>query len=919
MSETSTEKVDYKNTIQLPKTDFPMKGNLPVREPEFIKSWHEKGIYQKMIEGRPLEKFSMPDGPPYANGNIHIGHTLNKVLKDIVIKYKNMSGHSAAYIPGWDCHGLPIEHKVTKELGPKRKEKTEAEIRDLCRQEAKKWVEHQKEQFIRLGILGDWDNPYRTLDPEYEAEEVRELGRVLERGLLYRGEKPVYWCWALQTALAEAEVEYAEHKSPSIYVKFEATGDLSKLGTEGKTFFVIWTTTPWTLPANLAIALNADLEYGLYSVDGENLILATGLKEKVEEATEVKLGKALKTFQGQDLEGMKYKHAFIDRESPVILGDHVTLEAGTGCVHTAPGHGQEDYQVGLKYGLEVYSPVDEAGLYTSDVPDYEGEHIFKTNPKIVERLKDSGLLLHFSEFKHSYPHCWRSKTPLIFRATPQWFMEMDQKGNELRAKALQALESINFVPEWGRQRIQAMIENRPDWCLSRQRLWGVPIPVFYCESCGEALMTPELMYEIADQMENEGTGIEAYFQKDVKDLIGDRKCQCGHQEFRKSKDILDVWFDSGVCHAAVQSRREGLEPQADLYLEGSDQHRGWFQTSLLSSMASRGQAPFKTLLTHGFVNDAKGRKMSKSLGNVIDPQEWIKKSGAEILRLFAAYEDYGQDLSCGPENFKRITESYRRFRNTMRFLLGNLNGFEPTTDIVAYDDMMTLDQWALHRLHTFVQKTTDAYEGYTYHRVYHALNHFMTVELSATYMDILKDRLYTWKKDGVERKSAQTVLYFLLRDLTKVMAPILSFLSEEAYQLMPGEKKESIFLETFPKAEVSWKNEALDTDFEEILAVRSEVLKAIEEKRANKEIRSSLEAKVVLSKPGKTYEILIKYEKHLPEYFIVSQFDLSEGESSLSIEKAAGLKCDRCWNYSEKTGESKEFPMTCPKCVEALS
>lgn len=925
MSETTeNNKTNYKETINLPQTDFPMKGNLPVREPEIISNWQKIGIYEKMLEKNAANPpFYMPDGPPYANGNIHIGHVLNKVLKDIVIKYKNLSGKRSAFIPGWDCHGLPIEHKVTKELGAKKKDKTAKDIRELCRNEAKKWVNLQREQFVRLGILAEWENPYLTIDPDYEAEEVRELARALKNGYLYRGEKPVYWCWALQTALAEAEVEYANHKSPSIYVRFEVKEGLERLGSPDKpTYFVIWTTTPWTLPANLGIALYEDFEYGLFenvSENGkENLILASDLQEVVEKTAGIQL-KKIASFKGKELEGMTAKHPFIDRDSVVVLGHHVSLEAGTGCVHMAPGHGQDDYIVGLKYGLKIYSPVDDRGCYTADVPEYEGQQIFKCNPLIVERLQKSGHLLHHTEIEHSYPHCWRSKTPLIFRATPQWFLAMDQEGHSLRQKTLQALDEIQFVPDWGSKRLRAMIENRPDWCLSRQRSWGVPIPVFYCQNCKKELINYETLMRVADLMEK-NQGIEAYFEGDTKELVGDQKCSsCGHDQFDKGQDILDVWFDSGACHAAVQRKRDLLDVPADIYLEGSDQHRGWFQTSLLSSMVSTGHPPFKTLVTHGFVNDAKGRKMSKSLGNVIDPAEWIKKSGAEILRLFTAYEDYSHDLNCGPENFKRVTESYRRYRNTMRFLIGNLHDFNPEEDRVDLKEMTSLDLWALHRLNVLIEKVTASYEGYEFYKVYHALNHFMTVELSATYLDILKDRLYTWKGNGLARRSAQTVLFELLNHLVTIMAPILSFLAEESYAHIPGNKEESVFLTSFPKTREEWKRPDLDEDFSNLLEVRSAVLKEIEILRAQKSIRSSLEAEILIKSDGNRFDILQKYKELLPELFIVSQVELSPGEFSVRVEKAKGEKCERCWIYSQDIGECEKHPTICKKCVEALS
>jgi isoleucyl-tRNA synthetase len=912
--------VDLKNTLNLPATDFPMKANLSEKEPQAIAEWTEKKLYHEILKknhGRP--KFVMPDGPPYANGNIHIGHVLNKCLKDFVVKYKNMSGFSAAFIPGWDCHGLPIELKVTKDLGPKRKEKTEAEIRELCRTEAKKWIEIQKAQFMRLGILAEWENPYLTLSPEYEAEEVRELARCLKKGVLYRGEKPVYWCPTLQTALAEAEVEYAPHKSTSVYVKFFIEKGLEKFAQFSKPVaVVIWTTTPWTLPANLGIAFHPDFEYQFFETEKDYLLIATELKDAFEKETGVMLTASGIKVKGASLDRMTAKHPFINRESLFVLGDHVSLDAGTGAVHTAPGHGQDDYKVGLKYGLAVLSPVDAAGKYTNEVPEYEGMKIFDANPIIVERLRESGHLIHSKIFEHSYPHNWRSLTPLIFRATPQWFLGMDLEANPIRKQALEALKSIQFVPKWGESRLRSMIENRPDWTLSRQRIWGVPIPVFYCEKCEQEILEVEVMEKVADLMEKNG-GIEAYHNLPITDFIGDRKCQkCGGKDFKRGQDILDVWFDSGSCHAAVQNKRPELSSPADIYLEGSDQHRGWFQTSLLSSIASTGHAPFKALVTHGFVNDAKGRKMSKSLGNVIDPADTWKKDGAEILRLWATYEDFGNDLSCGPESFLRITESYRKFRNTIRFMLGNLGDFDPLKDQVPYSQMTALDQLALSKLNDLIIKTTDAYEKYEFFKVYHALNNFFTVDLSAAYLDMLKDRLYTWKKDSPERRSSQTVIFELLSHLIRIMAPITSFLSEESLQYMPSNKAKSVFLLEFPKPNKAWDNPQVKEDFEKIFEVRTDVSKALEELRREKVIGSGLDARLKISAEKNAFQLLKKYEKNLPEYFIVSQVELHEGPYKLSVNKALGAKCDRCWYYDEHLGESAKFPTVCPKCVRAL-
>jgi isoleucyl-tRNA synthetase len=916
-----TETPDYKSTIRLPQTDFPMKGNLPQKEPEMIKKWEENKIYQKMVaQNKGKKTFTLPDGPPYANGSIHIGHTLNKTLKDIVIKYKNMSGFHAPFIPGWDCHGLPIEHAVTKNLGPKAKEKTPEEIRTLCRQEAQKWIDIQRDQFRRLGILGDWQNPYLTMNAAYEAEEVREFARAYKKGTVYLGTKPVYWNWVLQTALADAEVEYHQHKSPSIYVKFNVTdkATLKKLGDPQKpTSFVIWTTTPWTLPANLGICLNAEFDYSVYDAGSEYLIIAKALKDFVEKDTGLSLKEGFQ-FKGSDLEFGKARHPFIERDSLLVLGEHVTAEAGTGCVHTAPGHGADDYKVGLKYHLEILSPVGPDGSYTSEVPEFQGLNIFKANPLIVEKLKSSNHLISYKEFEHSYPHCWRSKVPLIFRATPQWFLGLDLEGSEIRKKTLAALAQIEFFPAWGKARLQAMMENRPDWCLSRQRIWGVPIPIFYCKKTGKPLADYNVMMKVAEAMEKEG-GIDAYYKHDPAFFIGDFEPQgeFGSQGFAHGQDILDVWFDSGICHAAVQKKYEGLALPADIYLEGSDQHRGWFNTSLLSSIATNEKPPFKALITHGFVMDSQGLKMSKSKGNVVDPIEVGNKNGVEILRLWVSYEDYGQDLSCGKTELERVTETYRRIRNTFRFLLGATGDFNPATDSVDYDQLTEIDQWALGKLYDLNQKIRSAYDEYSFYKVYHALNTFFTVDLSATYLDILKDRLYTWRPDGPARRGAQTVIYTMTDYLVRMMAPILSFLAEEVYSHMKADKKESVFLLSFPAAPEKWNQPDLMKKFEQLLKVRGDVQKELENLRANKVIGASLEAQVVIRAEGELYSLLQNFAG-LREFLIVSKVILDKNSYSIHAEKAPGEKCVRCWTYSEQIGADPRFPGICAKCVEAL-
>lgn len=914
--------VNMKDTLNLPVTEFPMKGNLPEREPQYIAKWLQNGLHEKILkknEGRPA--FTLPDGPPYANGDIHIGHVLNKCLKDFTVKYRNMAGFRAPFIPGWDCHGLPIEHKVTKELGPKRKEKTEGEIRGLCREEALKWVGKQREQFQRLGVIADWDHPYLTLQPQYEAEEVRELARCLEKGIMYRGEKPVYWCPTLQTALADTEVEYHTHKSPSIFVLFPFEKGAEKFGRFSKPVSaMIWTTTPWTLPANLGVAFNADFDYGFYDTGADIVVIAKALKESVEKETGLSLKETGVFAKGSAFERLSAKHPFYERESLFVLGEHVTAEGGTGLVHTAPGHGQDDYMVGLKYGLKVYSPVDEAGRFTDEVAEYKGVKIWDVNPMVVERLKELKRLVAHKILEHQYPHNWRSKTPLMFRATPQWFLAMDDDKHGVRKMALKACDKVEFVPGWGEARLRAMLENRPDWCLSRQRIWGVPIPVFYCRGCNTALAKPEIFYKVADAMEKNSLGIEAYHQTPEAEFTAGHQCEkCGGKDFRRGVDILDVWFDSGVCHAAVQERRAGLENPADVYLEGSDQHRGWFQTSLLTSIATGGKAPFKRLVTHGFVNDRAGNKMSKSAGNATSPSEVTKKSGAEILRLWAAHEDFGQDVTYGEEELARVTETYRRFRNTMRFLLGNLGTFDPVSDMVAYKDMTQLDRWVLGRLNELIRKTSAAYDAFEFYKVYHGLNTFFTVELSAGYLDMSKDRLYTWKKNSVERRSAQTALYTLIHHLVRIMAPITSFLAEETLSYLPGEKAESVFLLDFPKPHAAWDDPALAGDMAALFEVRSDVSKSLETLRQNKTIGSGLDAQVVITADGPRMEVLKRHEPFLSEFFIVSQVVLKMGSYQVESMKALGEKCERCWYYSTELGRDARFPTVCPKCSKALA
>lgn len=920
-------------SVLLPKTDFPMKGNLNVAEPERLEFWQKNKIYEKMIaRNKGEKKFVMPDGPPYANGSIHVGHVLNKVLKDIVIKYQNMAGKEAAFIPGWDCHGLPIELNVTKKLGIAKKNAetkgeeakvlTDPEFRDLCRKEAMIWVDLQRTQFKRLGILADWENPYLTLNSAYEADEVRVLADIHDNGVFYRGKKPVYWCPALQTAYAAAEVEYKNVKSPSIFVKFDWPSGSEKWLPNNKdtVSFVIWTTTPWTLPANVAISLNPNFTYGFYQAKDGVYIIAEQLLESFQKTTGTEL-KLLKTALGKELELQKAKHPFIDRDSVIVLGEHVTAEAGTGCVHTAPGHGLDDYIVGLQYNLPILSPVDGAGRYSDEFPEMKGMKIWDANPLIIEKLKNSNHLVFVGEIEHSYPHNPRSKVPSIFRATPQWFIRIDDENFSVRKKALELVEGkIQFYPNWGKARLNSMIEHSPDWCVSRQRLWGVPVPVYYCEKCEEPLINSKVMRKLADKMEQSKQGIEAYHSTAPSEITDGHACEkCGNKNFKTGKDILDVWFDSGVCHTAVQKRHPSMTFPADLYLEGSDQHRGWFQTSLISSVAAYKETPFKSLVTHGFVMDAQGYKMSKSQGNVVDPEQIIKESGAEILRLWVAFEDYGQDLTIGKNMIGQLAETYRKFRNTIRFILGNLSDFDPAKDAVATEKLLPVDRWALSELQNLIVKCTAAYESYEFHKVYHALNQYFAVEMSALYLDFLKDRLYTRKADSHMRRSAQTVLYQIVKTFTGLMAPISPFLAEETYQYTPGKDQESIFITQFPKAEEALFHKELETDFRRLVEIRRDVTKILEVMRKNKQIGASLEAEVHITAEGKDYDLLKKYEATLKEIFIVSYVFIEKGAFKVEAKQSRGQKCTRCWNYDENLISNSNFPEHCPKCIEALT
>ena len=927
--------MDYKATLNLPKTSFPMKANLPQREPEILKKWEEGRIYQKLREmAKDRPKYILHDGPPYANGHIHIGTALNKILKDLIIKSKNMAGFNGEYVPGWDCHGLPIEHQVDKELGSKKASYSISDKRKLCRLFASKFLDIQRQEFKRLGVMGEWNNPYQTMSFDYEATIAREFGRFVGKGSVYRGKKPVYWCASCETALAEAEVEYEDHTSPSITVKFEAISDFGERfpALKGrKVYVLIWTTTPWTIPANLAIAFQPDYLYVAAEVNGEVWILAEALLEQVMAQAGKTRYTVLAKFPGKQVEGLKCRHPFINRESVLILANYITLDTGTGCVHTAPGHGQEDYESGLEYNIPIYSPVDDQGRFTSEVQFFAGQFVFDANEAVIQKLAEVGALIHSETYTHQYPSCWRCKNPIIFRATEQWFISMEKNG--LRQKALEAIDRVTWIPPWGRDRIYGMVQNRPDWCISRQRAWGVPIIAFTCQSCRELFVEERLIEHVSGLFEKGGADI--WFDLPAGELLppGTRCPKCQGKEFNKETDILDVWFDSGVSYAAVCEKRPNLKSPADLYLEGSDQHRGWFHSSLLASVGTRGRAPFLSVLTHGFVVDGAGRKMSKSFGNVIAPDEVINRYGAEILRLWVAAEDYRDDIRISEEILTRLSEAYRRIRNTCRFLLGNLYDFDPQKDMIPDAQLLELDRWILLRLQKLISRLREAYANFEFHLVFHSLHNFCTVDLSSLYLDILKDRLYTSPASSRERRAAQTALYKILDALVRLMATILSYTAEEVWGHLPGPKPrvESVHLTLFPEVEAKYLDEQFEERWELLLKVRGEVSKSLEIARQNKLIGNSLEAAVTLGAPEKLLSFLRQNEAQLQDFFIVSQVELvsslpAEAYRSPELEglkilvsRAKGKKCERCWIYDPRTGESTDYPSVCPRCRDALS
>ena len=911
---------DYRETLNLPRTDFPMRAQLPQREPEMLEYWSEIDIYKLVQERRKgAPRFILHDGPPYANNDIHMGTALNKVLKDFIVKYKTLRGFDSPYVPGWDTHGLPIEHQIIKSRGIDRKEVSAIDFRRMCRDYALEYVSIQREQFRRLGVRGDWDDPYLTLAPSFEARQVGVFGEMASRGYIYKGLRPVYWCNRCETALAEAEVEYDDHRAHSLYAKFPVLDDRGLFGGAEGSFCLIWTTTAWTLPANLAICLHRDFDYVLVGAGAERYLLAEDLLEEVAAELGGENWKVLRCFKGAELEGVICRHPFIERESPLILGDHVTLEQGTGCVHTAPGHGLEDYVVGRLYRLPVLSPIDDRGFFTDEAGELDGLFYSKGGKKVIEVLEQKGALLKVSPLEHQYPHCWRCKEPVIYRATWQWFASIDG----FRDKALKAIREVKWIPAWGEERIHNMVAEREDWCISRQRIWGVPLPIFYCQDCGEAVIDREIIEAVAALFAREGS--DAWFIREAAEIIppGFRCPECSGSSFRKELDTMDVWFDSGSSHFAVLEERPELRWPADLYLEGSDQYRGWFHSSLLTSVAVYGKPPYRGVLSHGWVVDGEGRKMSKSLGNVIAPEEITEKYGADILRLWVASSDYTSDIHLSPAILKQLSEVYRKIRNTCRFLLGNCYDFDPSTQALPYSSLEEFDRWVLHRLGGLIEKVTAAYDSYTYHLIYQALHNFCTVDLSNFYLDVQKDRLYCSASDDPRRRSAQTVMAIVLESLTLLMAPILTFTAEELWRQLPGDREPSVQLASWPEVEQSWKEPALGRRWEQLLAVRDEASRVLEEARREKLIGSSLEAKLSLWAEGDLFELLRSYREKLAEIMIVSQVELHEGLEGapegaakggelplkLSAAKASAHKCPRCWIYA-----AAEPEQLCPRC-----
>ncbi len=917
---------DYNSTLNLPKTDFPMRAGLPKSEPVTLEKWENDKIYEKLMEkneGKPT--FVLHDGPPYANGDIHLGHALNKILKDFIVRYKNMSGYKAPFVPGWDTHGLPTELKARQKAGVGNSADISiVELRKMCEEFVTGYINDQRTQFKRLGIIGEWDNPYITLRHEFEAEQIRVFAEMATKGYIYKGLKPVYWCPECKTALAEAEIEYAEDPCHSIYVKFKVTDDkgvFSGMGIDpAKVSFVIWTTTTWTLPANVAICVGPRFEYSVIKTGDEYLVMATDLYKTAFEAAEITDYQVVATIKGSELEYMKTAHPFLDRESLVIVGEHVTLESGTGCVHTAPGHGVDDFNVCQNYPeIPVICPVDSNGVLTEEAGQFAGLSTDEANKAIAIHLDKTGSLFALKKIVHQYPHCWRCKTPILFRATDQWFCSVD----DFKDEAVDAINTVQWIPKWGRDRITNMVKERKDWCISRQRKWGVPIPIFFCKECGEAHIDKDAMLAVADLFEKEGSN--AWYNHTAEEILpqGTKCKKCGCTQFDKEKDIMDVWFDSGSSHTAVVKKRDYLTYPADLYLEGNDQYRGWFQSSLLTAVATTGTAPYKAVLTHGMILDEERRKFSKSLGNGIVPQEVTEKYGADVLRLWVASTDYQSDVHISNDILKQISESYRKIRNTARYILGNISDFNPDEDAVNLDELMPIDKWAIVKLNELVTKCLDAYNKYEFHQVYHSVRNFCVIDMSNFYLDVLKDRLYTEKAESKSRRAAQTAIYIILDSLTRLISPILAFTSEEIWKYMPHRSdsdSESILFNDMPKTvEISVPDDFMDK-WDRIHQLRDDVKKALEEAVKAKKVRKSLDAKVILSCGNELFDFVKSVESELKSAFIVSSVEVKDngGELNIEIDLAEGEKCERCWEHSTTVGECAEHPTLCARCAKVL-
>jgi isoleucyl-tRNA synthetase len=922
---------DWKDTCNLPRTSFSMKANLQTTEPETVARWEEMDLYGRIRAARKgARKYLLHDGPPYANGEIHMGHALNKILKDLVVKSHNMLGFDAPYIPGWDCHGLPIELKVDRELGPKKRQMTTADFRRACRAYAEKYVDIQRRDFKRLGVLGKWDEPYKTLTFTYQAAIVRALGKFVEQDMVYKGKKPVHWCTHCRTALAEAEVEYEPHTSPSIYVEFpmaEASVEEFKrrvpaVGGAGASApaeisVLIWTTTPWTIPNNLGIAFHPDFQYGAYDVDGKAVIVAKDLAEAVGTKIGRPFDKLLAAFDGKVMERLVFRHPLYARDSLGVLGEYVTLDAGTGAVHTAPGHGADDYHTGVRYGLEIYAPLDAGGHYNESVELFAGLKVWDANPKVEAALKERGRLWYREDFDHSYPHCWRCHHPVIFMATAQWFIAMDAK--DFRQRALKSIKDTRWIPEWGQARIDGMIANRPDWCISRQRAWGVPIPAMDCAKCGTAVLTKALVDKAAGVFDMYGA--DAWYERPIEEFVpsGMTCASCGSTEFEREFNILDVWFDSGSSHEAVLPFREDHHWPADIYLEGSDQHRGWFHSSLLVGIGTRGRAPFNQVLTHGFVMDEHGRKMSKSLGNTVAPQDVIKQSGSEILRLWVSMVDYRYDINLGKEVLARTVESYRKIRNVIRVLHANLYDFDPKDDSVPKARLLEIDRWALAKYAEAAERIVKAYDDYDYPAIFQVANQLITVDLSAFYVDVTKDRMYTFGAKSEARRSGQTAMYIIVDGLARLLAPVLSVTMDELWRQLPGQREDSVHMALFPRDLEQWKDASLLERFTALTAYRDAVNLQLEAKRKEKAITANLSAKVRVTADGDNAKWLSEYKDFLPTLFGVSQVELAPGPFAVSVEPATGTKCERCWRYVPEVSRQADREGLCQRCVDALA